>query len=131
MSFDFSTGVRNPPKWIDFHTGDNKGVLDAFICKSPEGKQSPCYLINVREGERMAELMKYPQKVRVGKNGFSNESSREKKSAWILEECQEVQKDGTLMDSTKERTMPLSWSEQLNWKNVSHNSVFAQFTVRS
>eukprot|EP00794_Sanderia_malayensis_P007874 gene7875-8724_t len=112
----FSGAMSPVPKWVDFYDGENGGALDAFICKSLEDdKRQSCYFIDVRAGERVSRLLKYPQNIRVGQNGVvAEEKSR-------IDETKQNEEGGKLKQrkhQPKERTIPLSWNEQLEWKNT-------------
>ena len=113
----FVGSTQSLPEWMDFYTVQNGSALDAFVCTSPRNDTNTSYLIDMRAGERVSRLLHNRQNVRVGRNGVSNDSSREQMSRSSTED--QIQKGKESRGRKKERTSPLSWGEQLEWKDVS------------
>ena len=115
--YDFSSPNMPLPKWINFNWTECGGVLDAFLCKGND-ENHVCYLMDVRIGEKVGRLLKYPGPIRVGQNGFTSRPKCHKDSLYDIEV-----EDLTLKDITskkmRSRPFPLSWNEQFDWKDVS------------
>ncbi|XP_065069665.1 uncharacterized protein LOC135694736 isoform X2 [Rhopilema esculentum] len=119
--YNFSNPTLPAPKWIDFHAEGHGGVLDAFLCQQ-SNKNQMCYMMDVRLGDKVGRLLKYPENIRVGQNGkdmvrIEKEEREEKdendKIVWSdndehIAKCREK----------KIRPFPLSWKEQFSWENV-------------
>lgn len=114
--YSFSKTNMPSPKWINFKSGQNGGLLDAFLCaKNGPGSQE-CYMMDVRIGDKVSRLLKYPCAIRVGRNGAVAEKKCPKASVedWIVQD-----EDSFGEEHGKSRPFPLSWNEQIEWKNVS------------
>ena len=128
--YNFSNPTLPAPKWIDFHAKGHGGVLDAFLCQR-SNKNQMCYMMDVRLGDKVGRLLKYPENIRVGQNGkdmvrIEKEEREEKEESdrivWSdndehIAKCREK----------KTRPFPLSWKEQFSWENVSKRKSFYAF----
>ena len=119
--YKFSNTTLPSPKWINFNSGENGGALDAFLCKNDDDDGNKCYMMDVRIGEKVGRLLKYPGTIRVGQNGYIREQ-RQRKVTYdecMFGEVEAGEADDDSGSKAKPRPFPLSWSEQFDWKDVS------------
>ena len=114
--YNFSSPNMPSPKWINFNLDESGGVLDAFLCKKDDDSHA-CYMMDVRIGEKVGRLFKYPGPVRVGQNGHIAERKpcKDSNDGFLLDDL--VLSDHASKEA-KSRPFPLCWSEQLDWKDV-------------
>ena len=121
--YDFSSPNMPLPKWINFNWTESGGVLDAFLCKGNEDNHV-CYLMDVRIGEKVGRLLKYPGPIRVGQNGYTSKAKCHKDSLYDFE-LEGLTLNDITSKKMKSRPFPLSWNEQFDWKDVSMFSPLA------
>lgn len=96
-------------KWFNLKEGVDQGVIDSFECDKLR-ERALCYKVDAKESKAVPKLLRHRLEVRIGRNGsVRNEDAGTKPD----DQGNEVTRDGS------KRTAPLSWEEQLNWKNVS------------
>jgi len=114
--YDFSSPNMPLPKWINFNWTESGGVLDAFLCKGNEDNHV-CYLMDVRIGEKVGRLLKYPGPIRVGQNGYTSKAKCHKDSLYDFE-LEGLTLNDITSKKMKSRPFPLSWNEQFDWKDA-------------
>ena len=115
---DVGSQNRNCPSWFNFPQGTNVGVIDSLACLA-RGESPSCYSVNIKRGESVPLVLPHNIEVRVGQNGVVREERKEETA--VSEVCyksDDHHKEGDFKPGMK-GNVPLSWEEQLNWRNVS------------
>ena len=122
--YNFSNPNVPSPKWINFSLDESGGVLDAFLCKKDDENHT-CYMMDVRIGEKVGRLFKYPSPIRVGRNGYVVDHNDNKSHYNFM--LEDTALTYSRSSGRKSRPFPLCWSEQFEWEDVGILALSAKF----
>ena len=107
-----------PTAWFNFKEAKSVGVIDAFACDA-NNVRPLCYKVDKSQTKGVPRLLRHRLAVRVGQNGVvRNAGADTSNSVECGGDVDRAQEEPPRGGAQKQRVAPLSWEEQVNWKNV-------------